>query len=380
LGDKLAEERKIDVHYSRCIIPIGPIYPALKEPVNIKVTLNKEKIADVDFRLGYAHRGIEALAQKRNIIQSLYLVERICGICSHSHATCYIQAIEEIGGIHPPERAVYIRTLMMELERIHSHMLWLGVTAYGIGFDTFFMYAMRIREQILDIFEEATGNRVHHSLNTIGGIRADLTSHIINKIQAFLSEVEKTLQFMLEILHGRTVENRLKGIGILRKEDAEKFCVVGPIARASGIEYDVRTEDPYAAYEELKNEFSKIISSKGDAFARAEVRILEVRESSKIIKAILDNLPTGPIRTDGSALKLSRGINEGEAVSRVEAPRGELVYYAKTNGKEGLKRLKIRTPTLANIICLKTMLNGLEVADIPVVVASIDPCISCADR
>ena len=380
MGDKLAEERKIDIHYSRYVIPIGPIYPALKEPVNIRVTLNKEKIADVDFRLGYAHRGIEALAQKRNIIQSLYLVERICGICSHSHATCYIQAIEEIGGIHPPERAVHIRTLMMELERIHSHMLWLGVTAYGIGFDTFFMYAMRIREQILDIFEEATGNRVHHSLNTIGGIRADLTTRIINKIQAFLSEVEKTVQFMLEILHGRTVENRLKGIGILRKEDAEKFCVVGPIARASGIEYDVRTEDPYAAYEELKNEFSKITSSKGDAFARAEVRILEVRESGKIIKGILDNLPTGQVRTDGSALKLSRGINEGEAVSRVEAPRGELMYYAKTNGKEGLKRLKIRTPTLANIICLKTMLNGLEVADIPVVVASIDPCISCADR
>ena len=373
-------EKKIDVHYSRCVIPIGPVYPALKEPVNIQVTLNKEVITDVDFRLGYAHRGIEALAQKRNIIQTLYLVERICGICSHSHATCYSQTIEDAAGIQPPPRAIYIRTLIAELERIHSHMLWLGVTAYGVGFDTFFMYAMRIREQVMDIFEEATGNRIHHSLNTIGGIRADLQTEIIRKIQTFNMEVEKTTKYMLSILHSKTLEGRLKNVGILKKEDAEKFCVVGPIARASGINYDVRTEDPYAAYGELKDKFSKIVGSSGDAFERAEVRILEILESRKIISAILDNLPSGPIKVDGSALKALRGIKEGEAISRVEAPRGELMYYARTDGKEGLKRLKIRTPTLANIICLKTLLEGLEVADIPVVVASIDPCISCADR
>lgn len=376
----MEQEKKVDVHYSRCIIPIGPVYPALKEPVNIRVTLNKEVITDVDLRLGYAHRGIEALAQKRNIIQSLYLIERICGICSHSHATCYSQAIEEIGDIHPPPRAVYIRTMMAELERIHSHMLWLGVTAYGVGFDTFFMYAMRIREQLMDIFEETTGNRIHHSLNAIGGIRADLTPQNIAKIQSTMTEVEKTSQFMLEVLHSKTVENRLKGVGVLTKEDAQKFCVVGPLARASGIDYDVRKEDPYGAYEELKNDFSKITASKGDSFARAEVRILEIKESRKIVNAILNNLPTGPIRVEGSALKISRGIKEGEAISRIEAPRGELMYYIKTDGKEGLMRVKIRTPTLANIICLKNLLKGLEVADIPVVVASIDPCISCADR
>lgn len=373
------DQKKVDVHYSRCVIPVGPVFPALKEPVNIRVTLNKEVITDADFRLGYAHRGIEALAQKRNIIQTLYIVERVCGICSHSHGTCYSQAIENTAGIEAPPRAVYIRTLMAELERIHSHMLWLGVTAYGVGFDTFFMYAMRIREQVLDIFEEATGNRVHHSLNTIGGVRADLSDRIITRIQAFMTEVEKTTKVMLDQLRAKTMEMRLKNVGVLKKEDAVKFCVVGPIARASGIDYDVRTEDPYAAYGDLKGEFSKITASKGDAFARAEVRVLEILESRKIISAILDNLPSGAIRV-GSALKMSRGIAEGEAIARVEAPRGELLYYAKTNGKEGLKRLKIRTPTLANIVCLKTLLEGLEVADIPVVVASIDPCISCADR
>jgi len=195
-----------------------------------------------------------------------------------------------------------------------------------------------------------------------------------------MAEVEKTAQYMLDNLRSKTVEGRLKNVGVLKKEDAEKFCVVGPIARASGVDYDVRTEDPYAAYGELKGKFSKITASRGDAFARAEVRILEIFESRKIINAILENLPDGAIRPDGSALKVSRGIKAGEAISRVEAPRGELLYYARTDGKEGLKRLKIRTPTLANIICLKTILEGLEVADIPVVVASIDPCISCADR
>lgn len=376
----MEKEKKVNVPYSRCIIPIGPIYPALKEPININVTLDKEKITDVDIRLGYAHRGIEALAQKRNIIQSLYLVERVCGICSHSHGSCYIQTIEEIGEIKPPERAIYIRTMMMELERMHSHMLWLGVTAYGVGFDTFFMYAMRVREKVLDIFEEATGNRVQHSLNTIGGIRADLTPQIISKIQQLLAEVDKTVQFMLDVLNSTTVENRLKGIGILKKEDAEKFCVVGPLARASGVEYDVRTEDPYAAYGDFKDYFSKITSTKGDTYARAEVRTLEIKESGKIIRAILDKLPGGAIKVDGSALKLSRSVKEGEAMTRVEAARGELFYYINTDGKDGFKRVKIRTPTLANVICLKNLLLGLEVADIPVVVASIDPCISCADR
>lgn len=132
-----------EINYSRFVIPVGPVYPALKEPVHFKEALQKEEIIDVDVRIWYVHRGIEALVQTRNLVQTLYLVERICGICSHSHATCFIQAIEEIGAIQPSERALYLRTLIAELQRIHSHMLWLGVMAHGIGFDTLFMFAFR---------------------------------------------------------------------------------------------------------------------------------------------------------------------------------------------------------------------------------------------
>lgn len=373
-------EKKEDIYYSRLVIPVGPVYPALKEPAHFRMTLKGEAVTDVELRLGYAHRGIEALAQNRNLVQTLYLVERVCGICSHSHATCFVQAIEEIGDIQPSERASYIRTLVSELERIHSHMLWLGVMAYGIGLETLFMYAMRVREKIMDSFEEVTGNRIHHSINTIGGLRADLTRKSIETILSFEKEVEKTVHYMLDVLSDRTVEKRLSSIGTLSKEDARKLCVVGPTARASGIEIDIRKEDPYAAYGDLKNTFSRIVKSKGDALSRAEVRLLEILESIKLIHTILNQLPSGSVRPDASVLRLARKIPERETISRVEAPRGELMYFVKTDGKDGLNRLKIRTPTLANIICLKQLLVGREIADIPVIITSIDPCISCADR
>ncbi|MBE0512771.1 nickel-dependent hydrogenase large subunit [Candidatus Bathyarchaeota archaeon] len=373
-------EKVREISYSRFVIPVGPVHPALKEPVHFKVTLQREEVVDVDLRIGYAHRGIEALAQTRNLIQTLYLVERICGICSHSHATCFVQAIEEIGGIQPSERVLYLRTLIAELERIHSHILWLGVMAHEIGFDTLFMFALRAREKVMDLFEEITGNRVHHSLNTIGGVRSDLTPHSKEKIVNYMKDIKKATHYMLNVFQDKTVEKRLVSIGVLSQEDARRLCVVGPTARGSGVKIDTRKDDPYAAYEDFKNSFSVVVRTKGDAYTRTEVRLLEILESVNIINSTLDQLPSGPIAPVDSVLKLVRKIPEGEAVSRVEAPRGELLYFVKTDGKESLDRLKVRTPTLANIISLKTLLIGREVADIPVIVASIDPCISCTDR
>lgn len=359
---------------------MGPIFPALKEPVHFKVTLQKEEIIDVDIRIGYAHRGIEALAQTRNLVQAIYLVERICGICSHSHATCFVQAIEEIGGIQPSEQALYIRTLIAELERIHSHMLWLGVMAHEIGFDTLFMFAFRFREKVMDLFEEITGNRVHHSVNMIGRVRVDLTPKSKERIIASLKDVEKASNYMFSVFQDKTVEKRLDGVGVLSYDDARRLCIVGPTARASGVKMDVRKDDPYSAYPYLKDTLSIVVRTRGDAYTRTEVRLLEIFESINLINAILDLLPNGSTVPEDSVLKLIKKIPEGEAVSRVEAPRGELLHFVKTDGKEGLSRLKIRAPTLANIICLKHLLIGREVADIPVIVASIDPCISCTDR
>jgi NADH-quinone oxidoreductase subunit D len=378
--DELDEAKEIKVDYTRLRIPFGPVHPALKEPISLKVTVRKEEILDVDIRLGHVHRGIEALAENRNLVQTLYLVERICGICSHSHTTCFTQALEEIGGIKPSERALYLRTLIFELERMHSHLFLLGIMAYEIGFDTLFMFTWHVRENVLDLFEEITGNRVHHSMNTIGGVRWDLTPNLVEKVNDSLKKIEKSVNYIQEVFQDKTVEKRLCRVGVLSHNEAQELCVVGPTARGSEVNMDVRRDYPYAAYGELKDSFSVVLRDSADAYARTEVRILELFESINLIRTILDELPNGPISKEESVLKLMRKIPEGEAISMVEAPRGELLYFVKTNGNEGLWRLKVRTPTIPNVLGLKPMLIGCEIADIPVTVASIDPCMACANR
>ncbi|MEM4462031.1 MAG: nickel-dependent hydrogenase large subunit [Candidatus Bathyarchaeia archaeon] len=373
-------EREVEVEYTRLRIPFGPIHPALKEPVLLRVSVRGEEVVDVDMALGHVHRGIELLAEGRNLVQTLYLIERICGICSHSHTTCFTQALEEIGGITPSKRALYLRTLIFEMERIHSHLLLLGVIAYEIGFDTLFMFTWHVREKILDLFEKITGNRIHHAMNTIGGVRWDLTPRMVEEIDAYMREVEKSVKYIHNVFMDGTVEKRVCGLGVLSYDDAVKLCVVGPTARGSGVDIDVRRDHPYAAYDELKRDFSVVVERGCDVYARTEVRILEIFESINIIRAILDRLPDGPIRPKENVFRLMRGIPEGEAISLVEAPRGELLYFVKTDGSGGLKRLKVRTPTFSNLIGLKPMLIGCEIADVPVIVASIDPCLSCTNR
>jgi len=378
--DKHDEVKEIEVDYTRLRIPFGPVHPALKEPVLLRVTVRREEILDVDVVLGHVHRGIEALAENRNLVQTLYLVERICGICSHSHTTCYVQSLEEIGGIQPPERALYLRTLIFELERIHSHLFLLGIIAYEIGFDTLFMFTWYVREKVLDLFEKITGNRVHHTMNTLGGVRWDLNQHMVDDVRTTMKDLQKSVHRIYDFFQDKTVEKRLCDVGILNKDDAKKLCVVGPTARGSGVDMDVRKDRPYAAYTYLKDYFSVAVREKGDVYARTEVRLLELFESINLIQKILEELPNGPIRVEDNIIRLMRRIPEGEAISLVEAPRGELLYFVKTDGKEGLRRLKVRTPTISNVLALKPMLVGCEIADIPVIVASIDPCMACANR
>ncbi len=361
-------------------IPVGPVHPALKEPVQFNIVIDKDRIGDVDLRVGFVHRGIEALAETRNLMQNIFLTERICGICSNCHSTCYIHGVEEIGEIEVPERAKYLRVLLSEMERIQSHILWLGINAYEIGFDTLFMYAFKHREKVNDLFEEITGNRIHYGHNTIGGVRYDIDDDISRKIVSAIGEVEKAATYIQDVFADRTSVKRLKGVGVLSTSQAKELCLVGPTARASGVPIDVRRDDPYAAYDDLQDSFDVVLSEEGDSLARTEVRNLEIFESAKLIRTVLDEMPTGPIVAEGSDMKRMRSIPAGEAVSRVEAPRGELIHYVKTNGKQGLERLKVRSPTLANIISMTTMLKGREIADIPVIAASIDPCMSCTDR
>ncbi|MFH1199152.1 MAG: nickel-dependent hydrogenase large subunit [Candidatus Omnitrophota bacterium] len=365
---------KSDKDLNKFKIPLGPQHPALKEPESFSIALKGEKILGVDIRLGYNHRGIEKACEERTYTQGLYLIERVCGICSHSHSTCFIQAVEEIAGLEIPKRAQYIRTIIAELERIHSHLLWLGVAGHEIGFDTLLMYSWRDREVVMDILAIITGNRVNYGMNTMGGVRRDIDKSQAQQILTAIDTLEERTKYYINLgLEETTIIKRLSGVGVLTRDEVLKLDAVGPVARASDVPRDVRRDDPYAAYGEIP--FDVITDNHCDVYGRTLVRLKELMEAYKIIRWALKNFPDGPL-----VVKASRKVQAGEAVSRYEAPRGEDVHYVKANGTDKPERVKVRAPTLANVQAVKHMLRDRFLADMPIVIAAIDPCFSCTDR
>lgn len=355
-------------------IPIGPQHPALKEPESFMITLSGEKIIETSMRLGYNHRGIEKACEERTYVQDVYLIERVCGICSHSHSTCFVQAVEEIAGLVVPPRGLYIRTLIAELERVHSHLLWLGVAGHEIGFDTLLMYSWRDREVVMDTLASLTGNRVNYGMNTIGGVRRDFTKEQLENVLKVVDVLEERTKYYIEVaMEESTLINRLSGVGALSHEDALKFGAVGPTARASNVDRDIRRDDPYAAYKDLS--FKVVTDGHNDVYGRTIVRVLELMESYKMIRELIAKMPDGPV-----VVKAPRKIPAGEAVSRYEAPRGEDVHFVKANGTDKPERVKVRAPTLANLQSVSKMLENNNLADVPITLAAIDPCFSCTDR
>ena len=355
-------------------IPVGPQHPALKEPESFRFELEGEIVKSVDIRLGYVHRGIERACQDRTWIQAVYLMERICGICSHSHTTCFCQAVEDIAGLEVPRRARYIRSLFGEMERIHSHLLWLGLAGHEVGFDSLFMYAWRDREVILDALEAISGNRVNYGMNTIGGVRRDLSDRDLDELRNAIRILADRVGYYTDIaFEESTFRARLEGVGRISKQQAIDLGTVGPTARAAGVDVDLRRDDPYAAYDEIP--FNVVTAEEGDLLAAARVRLGEIRESIEIMRYIVDNLPDGPI-----AVKAPRRIPAGESCSRYEAPRGEDIHYVRSSGGDKPERVKVRAPTLANLNAVAESMKGVRVADIPVIIAGIDPCFSCTDR
>jgi membrane-bound hydrogenase subunit alpha len=355
-------------------IPIGPQHPALKEPVNFMLKVDGENVVGATLNLGYNHRGIEKAATVRTYIQDLYLVEKICGICSIAHAQCFLQGVEKLAEIKVPPRAQYIRTIISELNRLHSHLLWMGVAAHEIGFDTLFMYIWRDRELVMDTLELITGNRVSYGFSVIGGVRRDITPEMAQRIKKDLNIIrERTLYYKNLTMKEPTILKRCQGIGILKTQDALNLCAVGPTLRASNVKWDIRKEDPYLVYDEIP--FNAISHDGCDVMSRVQVRFDEDMESTNIIDYALDHLPSGSLRE-----KAPRRIPAGEAVSRIEAPRGEDIHYIKSNGTDKPERYKVRAPTLANFMAVCKMLEGAHLADVPIILAGIDPCMSCTDR
>lgn len=356
------------------IIPIGPQHPALKEPGHFEFTVDGEIVTAASVRLGYAHRGIEKGVEARNWTQNLYLLERICGICSHIHATAYCLGVEKLAGIEAPPRAQAIRTLVAELERVHSHYLWLGVTAHEAGFDSLFMYTWRDRETVMDMLEAISGNRVHYSANVLGGVKFDIgekETQILLDGVGFLEE--RTRHYLDVIAQDALFQLRTAGIGVMDAAAAAKTGVIGPTARASGLKRDIRVEAPYAAYADFP--VKMVLDDRGDLAARVYVRFEELAESYRIIREILAHLPVSELEA-----RMPRKLKPGEAISRVEAPRGELFYFIKSNGTDMPERIHIRTPTLCNMASVLTLTVGHRLADVPMILAGVDPCFSCNDR
>jgi len=369
-------------------LPIGPIHPALKEPVMFEFEIDGERIIDVDVQLGHVHRAIEWTGMRRNPIQIIYLAERICGICAFVHPFAFVRAVENACDIAVPDRADYIRVVHGELERICSHMLWAGVAAHEIGFDTVLFLTWEMREKVLDLTEILTGNRVTKAILTVGGVRRDITPELIPKIRETMNYLKDNYDKLAKaFLKDKTFIMRSKDCGILTYDDALKLCAVGPTTRASGVKKDTRIDQPYSAYSDFDMEYQTpdLLTGEvnGDVYDRIIARLLEVKQSIEIIEQAIDRMPKGELLSEPKIPKLLNYIKKtaGEGIGRDEAPRGEVIHYVKFDGEhEEPYTWKVRASTYNNILPWIPMLKGEQIADIPIVAASTDPCMSCTNR
>ena len=377
--DKTVQDRKetsagLMQYSAENLVPFGPIHPALKEPEYFKLILEGERIVDVIPRIGYVHRGLEKAAEQRPWIQNIYMFERTCGICSFAHSTAYVQAVEGLLLYKPPERAKFIRLVVAELERIHSHLLWIGLMGHWAGFETLFMWVWKDREIVLDIVEAIAGNRIHKSLATIEGVKRDIPEPLIPGFIERLKYITTRIHYYRNVVDTEsTLLIRTEGIGKISADRLEQLCAVGPLVRAAGIPRDVRRDDPYAAYNDVPMDL--VTKSGVDIHTLMQQRLDEVVVSVNMIIYALEHMPPGPVK-----LRVPPVVPKGENASHVEAPRGELFYFVKSNGGRMPERVKVRTPTLANLPSALEMLKGHTLADVPVVLTGIDPCFGCMDR
>ncbi|MGB8492103.1 MAG: nickel-dependent hydrogenase large subunit [Bacteroidales bacterium] len=360
----------------KTLIPIGPYHPLQEEPELFKLYCDGEIVRDIQWVTGYNHRSIEKLSESKTYEQVFFLVERICGICSTSHPFAFANAVEEIAGIEVTDRAKYIRTIIAELERIHSHLLWVGLAGHFLGYNTVFMWAWKYREPVLDLFEMITGNRNSYAMFKVGGVRRDIVNSQIAGIRKVLGDVKKKTDLLTgAVMDDPVIHARTKGVGILTKQDVMDYGAVGPTARASGVDIDVRRDDPYAAYPLVS--WKVITAQAGDVFAKAEVRLLEMYESISIILQCLDRLEK---EKEGEIEVKVKEIPEGTGNGRAEAPRGEVFHFVVSDGSNSPARHKIRAPSYVNIATFKKSCIGQTIADATITLASVDPCYCCTER
>lgn len=354
-------------------VPIGPFHPLQEEPELFRLHVDGETVVDVDVEIGYNHRGIEKICEGKTYDQVPFVVERICGICSTSHPLAYVQAVEDAADIEVPERALYIRSIVAELERLHSHLLWVGLAGHFLGYNTVFMWAWKYREPVLDVLEELTGNRNNYAMIKVGGVRRDIDPDKIPGVLSLLDSIEEKVKMLAgAVIDDPVLHARLKDVGILSPEGVHDYGALGPTARASGVPIDVRRDDSYAAYDLVG--WNVVTQPGGDVFARAVVRVVECFESIKILRECLAKLPGGEIDAD------VKEIPPGEGIGHAEAPRGETFHYIRSDGTNMPVRHKVRAPTYMNLPTYKETLIGESITDATIILASVDPCYSCTER
>ncbi len=371
--DQTRSATQDEKHIATYTLPLGPVHVALEEPVYFKLTLEGEIVRHVRISSGHVHRGMEGMATQRNLFKNTTLVERVCSLCSNSHSLTYCMVIENALGLEVPLRAQYLRVMAEEIKRIASHLFNVAIFGHNVGFTALFLHLMEIREYMQDVKETLYGNRMNLSANCIGGVKVDLDNALLDYLRERLDKVEVAAHDVLKLYQSDpTVARRARDVGRMPHADALDYGLVGPVARASGIATDVRRDTRYLVYPEL--DFTIITETEGDVLARIMVRLREIFESITILRQCMDKMPQGAL------VNPMPEVPTTEAVARSEAPRGELIYYVRTDGSDTPERLKWRVPSYMNWEALSVMMKDCQLADISVIVNSIDPCVSCTER
>ncbi|EKT53452.1 NADH-quinone oxidoreductase subunit C [Providencia sneebia] len=357
------------------VVPIGPLHITSDEPGHFRLFVDGERIVDADYRMFYVHRGMEKLAETRmGYNEVTFLSDRVCGICGFTHSVAYTTSVENALGIYVPQRANTIRSVLLEVERLHSHLLNIGLASHFTGFDTGFMQFFRVREKSMTMAELLTGARKTYGTNLIGGVRRDFLKDQRVKTIQLVREMRQDLSLLVDILLSTpNMEQRTVGVGILDPQIARDYSPVGPMIRASGFKRDVRFDHPFADYANLPKTLFTMDGC--DVYSRVMVRVKEVFDSLSMIEYALDNMPEGPILTEGFTYQPYKF-----ALGYTEAPRGEDVHWSMLGDNQKLYRWRCRAATYANWPVLRYMLQGNTVSDAPLIIGSLDPCYSCTDR